>query len=80
MWIKVKPEVGTEGSYVRWQGGDTEYPFASLPIMLVLGGYSLWASEDVGEKQLYYYQSRDGIWLCGALARLISCPEYKTPS
>ena len=29
-------------------------------------------SEDVGEKQLYCSQSRDGIWRCGALALLIS--------
>ena len=42
---------------VRWQGGDTEYPLAGLPISLVLGGYSLLISEDVVEKQLYYSQS-----------------------
>ena len=44
---------------VRWQGGDTEYPLAGLPISLVHGGYSLKISEDVVEKQLYYSQSRD---------------------
>ena len=27
--------------FVRRQGGDTEYPLAGLPIMLVLGDYSL---------------------------------------
>ena len=57
---------------MRRQVGDTEYPLAGLPIMLALGGYSLFASEDVGEKQLYYSQSRDGFWGCGALPRLIS--------
>ena len=60
-----------DATFVRWQSGDTEYPLAGLPTMLVLGDYSLGASDDVGEKQLYYSQSRDGIWRCGALARLI---------
>ena len=41
--------------------GDTEYPLAGLPTMLVLGDYSRGASEDVGDKQLYCSQSRDGI-------------------
>ena len=44
---------------MRWLGGDTEYILAGLPITLVLTFVS-WTSE-VGEKQLYYSQSRDGI-------------------
>ena len=56
---------------VRWQGGDRVSPcrsayFASPWRLLTL------TSEDVGEKQLYCSLSRDGIWRCGALARLIS--------
>ena len=66
---------------VRWQGGDTEYPLAGLPIMLVLGDYSRWASEDVGEKQRYYSQSRDGIWDMGlSPISFHDYPEYKPPS
>ena len=62
----------TQIATARWQGGDTEYPLAGLLIMIALGDYSRWVSEDVGEKRLYYSQGRDGIWRCGALARLIS--------
>ena len=66
---------------VGWQGGDTEYPLAGLPISVVLGDYSLWPSEDVGEKQLYYSQSRDGIWRCGlSPVSFHDNLEYKTPS
>ena len=52
---------GETTPFVRWQGGNTEYLVAGLLIILVLGDYSLWTSEDAGEKQLYYSQSRDGI-------------------
>ena len=58
---------GNEGD----QGGDTEYPLAGLPFLLVHGGYSLLISEDVVEKQLYYSQS--GVVMASddaALARL----------
>ena len=56
-----RPMVLPSTPYVRRQGGDTEYPLAGLPILLVHGGYSLLISEDGVEKQLYYSQSRDGI-------------------
>ena len=66
---------------VRRLGGDTEYPLAGLLISLVLGDYSLWTSADVGQKQLYYSQSRDGIWRCGlSPVSFHDTPEYKTPS
>ena len=38
---------------VRWQGGDTEYPLADLPIKLVLGVAHFFRASDVVEKQLY---------------------------
>ena len=58
---------------VRWQGGDTEYPLAGLRIKLVLGAtHFRWASGGRREKKFYYFQSRDGIWRCGALSRLMS--------
>ena len=46
---------------VRCDWAETEYPLAGLPISLVHGDYSLQTLGDVGEKQLYYSQSRDGI-------------------
>ena len=64
---------------VRWQGRDTEYPLTALPIQLVLGvAHFSWASEDVREEQLYYSQSRDGIWDMGpSLVSFMIIPNTK---
>ena len=53
-----------ETQSIRYSPCRSSY-FASPCRLLTL------TSEDVGEKQLYYSQSRDSIWRCGALARLI---------
>ena len=63
---------------VRWLGGDTEYPLAGMPILLVLGDYSLWTSEDAGEKQIYYSQSRMASDDVGSsLSRFMIVPNTK---
>ena len=42
---------------VRWQGGDTEYALAGLPISLVHGGYSLWPRRRSRETALLFSES-----------------------
>ena len=64
-----------------WQGGDTEYLLAGLPIILALGDYPLWASEDIGEKQLYVptvVMASNDVGL--SPVSFHDYPEYKTPS
>ena len=58
LWYTQKTAATPELHFVWGDRAETqEYPLAGLPIMLVLGDYSLWASEDVREKQLYYSQN-----------------------
>ena len=56
-------------------------PLAGLPIELVLGATDFLEPRRSREKQLYWSQSRDGIWRWGGLSPVSfhDHPEYKTP-